>query len=812
MFPRAEMLPVMGAPFPEADAWDHTAGRALAFLACILAAVLGALALGHSHAVLSEDFYFHTAHAEAFARQFLAHKHPFCFWTAGLGVPLWSAYPPLHALIAGGLRAVFPLLGAVVWVWLSTVVLWSAFPLALYRCLRSLDLPALTAGGASLFCLLFFNPWGHSLEAYTLIGLQAQLLGYVLFCLAFSALHRCLWHKGSWAWAALGTGLLLLAHPIAAFFLCWVAILEVLILLSRKGRRSAWPVLKLFLVFVFALAIGCLWVWPAIAYSQFHLVIPQPELYRFTGLWQSPSVPALLHSWFLGALFEGVALPETWIQLGPAFLQPTLSEGRWPVLTGMAVLGLVYYLCRPGEWETGEVMVLSLLCVSLALILGADEIPGMNRVPMWGELMQWRAVFLLQIGTAVLAASVVTALTRWVREFFYRETVNPMVARTREGIVLCLTLILVLSAPALYERLRTARELGQRDAEQFMEAVTGELLQIRAENPGARVLYEARSPGLEDLATLSGLSHPKARGSSSASNWGGTPKFWWPDNAAEEHPWILDLYGVTHLGGLSAPGTFLLDRLALTQRSVPASLADPLWASPVLVLSNLRDWYELSHSWFMWAMREGGYRQVWPLVRLSPRPRDFETWIEGGKVRALVLLEPGQFGIESPFWRTLLQRCADKGISVYSNQNLRLSSYTALEPGLPSVPGLWRELGPLPQELDDVAVPQVQWVNVGGGGRHSMLSKAPEGGAAFLKMTADPGWQIRVNERRAVIGMLAPGFPVWMLPQGESVTHCQWVASYDFQRLATVSAGALGSVFVWILLAGGVSLWRGRKK
>lgn len=307
------------------------------------------------------DLYSHLAEAERVRDALKSGDLDLWFEAQNLGYPLFRAYPPLLAVIAGALIAIFGSLAAPLLVFkllIGALVL--ALPCSMYRGLRWLGAErryALVVGALSL-SIADSTGFGLSLASIGGLGLAAQLLGLVLAPLALGALGR-----PDRLRAGLLLALTLLAHPYCAVLTVAAALT---LPRARGALTTAGPLALLFS--------ACWWI-PALVYRA--------EVGGFP--WPGPAERGLDWGPHWGALFD---------------------HERWPWFGLLVLAGVALGLLRPSRFPRGFRGAALLLAASL-LLARAGAILGPDSQPL-------RALLGVHFAGLCLAAAALDAALGWI--------------------------------------------------------------------------------------------------------------------------------------------------------------------------------------------------------------------------------------------------------------------------------------------------------------------------------------------------------------------------------------------------------------
>jgi hypothetical protein len=287
-------------------------------------------------------------------------NYPFDFWApeSSLGYPVLRTYQPLaHAIVAGAYFALFkdvPLITVFVWVRYLAVVL---VPLTFFITGRLLLLPPLTSAAAAILSCLVSTPGLFGLESSSYVWVSFGLFTQAVAChfalltigLGFRAI------RGGRLIAVTGMllGLTFLAHfvygYIAALTICLIALLPARDNARRIGRTVCVGAIA-FLVSAFEL----------LPLSLDGAIINHS---RWEPLWKWDSLGAMK---VMGLLLTG----------------DLLDHGRLPVLTVLALVGIVLYfhdvISLRKRRKPGETFIVLGAILWIFMFFGR---------PFWGRLL-----------------------------------------------------------------------------------------------------------------------------------------------------------------------------------------------------------------------------------------------------------------------------------------------------------------------------------------------------------------------------------------------------------------------------------------
>jgi hypothetical protein len=262
----------------------------------------------------------------------------------------------------------------------------AALPPAVAFLARSYGLSRAAAGLAAVLSLLVSSPFGPGLQGTFVVGLVANQIGAVLFCLALGFAVRTLDgpRPGRWRWPTLtaaATAGLLVTHLISVLILALFLALTVAV--RAADRRLTWRGLgRLAATAVGAAGLAAFWLVPMLAHRDLRGVM--------TG-WDTPPLPTRLADIVAGRLlfpagFAVLVLAGWLLQFHRALRRPDSRPGLAWVIAPAAYLPLAHGLLRLfGEGETtlqlpnrglGYVGLLGVLAVAAPVAAAAGRLGG----------------------------------------------------------------------------------------------------------------------------------------------------------------------------------------------------------------------------------------------------------------------------------------------------------------------------------------------------------------------------------------------------------------------------------------------------
>lgn len=294
------------------------------------------------------------------------------------GFPLFRYYQHVPYIVTLAMMRVLPL--NVTDVFNITLVLFFVAPaLAIFLLARALGAPP---GFAAALFLFYPTCWGHDHCAYFNLGVWTQPFG-----LFFAAL--ALWSLATrrQRLATLLLAMTMASHLVLAYMLVPVIILFPLLLHTDRtlSRRLAQGVM----VLVLAAALSSYWLVPTLTTISARGSNPWVQntiQKRSLGL---DAIDLLLD----GRLLDGVTN-------GSSERYTVSKLGRPPVITALGMVGLALSLARDRRCI---LLVLSFAC-SMVLFIGAEVVTPLSYLPFEASLYYIRALALVEVFFAILAA------------------------------------------------------------------------------------------------------------------------------------------------------------------------------------------------------------------------------------------------------------------------------------------------------------------------------------------------------------------------------------------------------------------------
>ncbi len=297
------------------------------------------------------------------------------FTPLGLGFPLFQHYQVLPYLLTAPLAWLFGVQDTYVAVLYLLLVLW---PVCLYASLRLMAFDRWAAAGAAVCAPFVMSVSGYGFELGSYVwrgsGMWTQAWGMWLGTLALACCWRSIFRGRSMALAAVLLAASLTSHVLTGLLVA--AVVAAWGVLAAATRvRQPWRVAAV----VGGAGLASAW-----------LLVPS-LVDREATYFDNPPGTEWSDSY-------GVGRVTSWLWRGEVF-----DQGRWPVLTVLAAVGLAV-LVRRARRDDNARAVLVLAGVSLALFFGATVVgPIVDRIPGREMLFLHRAVVGVHLGGVVMA-------------------------------------------------------------------------------------------------------------------------------------------------------------------------------------------------------------------------------------------------------------------------------------------------------------------------------------------------------------------------------------------------------------------------
>ena len=341
-----------------------------------------------------------------------------------LGSPFFVQYQSASAILTGALGQVVGARQAFSW---TLYLLLSLWPVCVYYTGRLLGLDRWTSAATAAISPLLFSITGYGYEdqSYVAIGngLWSQLWAMWTLPLAWGFSWRYISQRRYLFGAVSTMGLTIVFHFLTAY----LAGLSFIVLILVRPRDMVRRLSRAFLVGIGALLVS-LWVTlPLLVDSKWIAVNP----FQIGTFWTDS---------------YGARKILDWLVTGRI-----LDNGRFPVVTILAGIGLIVCLVRSRKDERARVIV-GLWVLSLLLYFGRPTLGAvLNLLPGNSQLLFQRYIMGVQLASLFLAGIGVVALVQWAekavrgraRTFADRMSARPWYVALRPLVAIA-ALVLVL--------------------------------------------------------------------------------------------------------------------------------------------------------------------------------------------------------------------------------------------------------------------------------------------------------------------------------------------------------------------------------
>lgn len=544
-----------------------------------------------------------------------------CF-DKGAGIPALSFYQPLlYMLTALIYFSSFKLLNIYFIHNLLVCILFSLFPAAVFYCARSFKFTRFTSGIISLFTLFPISGWGHTVNAYFVLGLDTQLIGTLCFTAALGALCRLSrqeqTEKNLYI-LSISISCLILGHAVYALLLAYTLPAYLIVFWVYRGNQQMYHLIKK-LLFSAAL-IACItgfWAVPFVKHTGEYRFKSTVEL-SGSRLYSSFTPYSFFSALFLGELLDTPHSDSALSSTGNTeFRWPAVSVlNRYGIFTLFSVLGFLMLIGKRMRFRSSVFAILFLW--SIVLLLGADDIPPLRFLPFIDEFQCIRSIFLFELMCCFAAGNLCSILYRAIWNM-RRDR------RIHAGLRYCLlaSLSVLLCIPVAERFLYAQSKFSAHPSEQLNDL--SRLMHTLPLSSEGRILYDEDSSALpSEFSSYSDCmfraSHlDNMLASSMMLGFNAIKRF------IPHSPYLLSLF---HIGFVVAdsewnpPATVQKSyRLLKKNRffklfSVPceASLFYIPSKKPAGVWCSNETWYFLNQLWMKWHAEKG--EGIAPLVKL----------------------------------------------------------------------------------------------------------------------------------------------------------------------------------------------------
>ena len=320
----------------------------------------------------------------------------------GLGAPRFIFRPPGFYISAVALhKASFGLVGIDLAEKLVYVLSFTLFPLSVAFLLKALGFRPLVVGFAALFSITAISTWGHTLDAYFYLGLAKQCVAIFLFPLVLGTFHLCVTKSLYYGFISVLLNVcMFLNHPYMSYTFFLVMGIYLLAWLLTRGVRSVCRVIAILgiMSLVFVLLLG-FYLIPFYNSDEIQKTSAFSSSWRYEFEIVCQTVHETTKAWLSGGIFDTTGSytygTEDW------GWRDNSSYGRWPILTGLSLLGLVVSIIRSKSLKFTLLGFAFLF--SLTLFTGPDDFPLLLRMPFQNQFQYLHAIFLLELVAICLA-------------------------------------------------------------------------------------------------------------------------------------------------------------------------------------------------------------------------------------------------------------------------------------------------------------------------------------------------------------------------------------------------------------------------
>ncbi|MFH0862973.1 MAG: DUF6541 family protein [Candidatus Altiarchaeota archaeon] len=276
------------------------------------------------------------------------------------------------------------------------VVFYSFYPAGVYFLLRKFRQAPLVCGLGALLAPLPISGWGHTTNAYFVIGLSSQAMGAFMFPFALGSFHEALTEGKGQRRAGLLYILTLFAHPYYGFFLCFLSVVDLAIQLARRSMDEMLSIVRnAAYAGVIGLLLGAFWL------------VPLPTALEY--------VPRAIHMQTARTAFSPMMEAKAFIggellDVSNNFGGPKDKNLRWPVntgrgrlpiLTALTIIGLGYALVRRDRFS---IFCLLVFGMSMVLMIGESGLSTLEYLPFADHANPKRFIFVFDLFAVLLSA------------------------------------------------------------------------------------------------------------------------------------------------------------------------------------------------------------------------------------------------------------------------------------------------------------------------------------------------------------------------------------------------------------------------
>ena len=409
-------------------------------------------------------------------------RSPFGLLPTHFGIPGLRIYQCLHPLIAGTIEWLTGLSTQVVHSWL-VAIFFALTPWTYRHFLTSLGLDPMAASIAGLLYIGSTAGFGNSFEAYYELGIVTQALGSVLMPLGMAKIVRICKEGEGYVGAAVFLSLTMMTHAMYAIY---ALLISVFIVLFYAKRIKTLLLLGLAAGLAVVLCLG--WVLPFLALRVEHKsvtdMVARPDRIVWSAGHSGGSLGRALVSGRTldGGRKDGTADEKLDNRLNMTFTR----EVRFPYYTILAAIGVM--MAAIGHRRRENRVLVSGLAAGLLLILGFDDFPILNHLPVFNQIQAFRVGYFIEFfGIALAGFGAWRLLTLLVRA---ARKIAPEPA-LRWGV---LGLLLVASAAYIVDTVRIQTPLLDSWDPKHFKNLELKLAKAGAPDPERRVLMKFSPP------------------------------------------------------------------------------------------------------------------------------------------------------------------------------------------------------------------------------------------------------------------------------------------------------------------------------
>jgi hypothetical protein len=399
---------------------ENWLARGLLMVAVLFAYTIAAPLLDPGYIVGGDDI-IHMAYNHEVAAMLEAEQRLYGWsYLYGLGAPIFLFRPPLQYFAVG---LIYTALGEMLTIAeiqkLFYITCFSLFPFSLYYLLSKFSFRPLACGIAALFAITPISMWGHTIDAYFVLGLAKQLIAIFLFPIALGRTHAAVAQRRTIFPASLLITLSFLSHPYMPYCMALVCALYCGILLLATELRVAWTsIQRMFVTWAVAGLMLAIYLVPF--YSS-----PEIQELSFSSNWRHAfeivcmTTGHTVDQLRTGGLFDttdtkyGNYGPDEWGWQKNDFTK------RWPVLTALCFLGLAVTVWWRRKFR--NLLFLTAWIMAFLVFLGPDDLPILEYLPLQGQFQYIHEIFLLDVFTVAAAgvggAALITGVLWLIRGY-----------------------------------------------------------------------------------------------------------------------------------------------------------------------------------------------------------------------------------------------------------------------------------------------------------------------------------------------------------------------------------------------------------